>query len=146
MGTGHAVAQTREVLTNTCEDVLVLYGDTPLLKASTVRRLIESHRKKADSCTLLTAVLESPASYGRIVRLPNGKIKGIVEEVEADPEQKEIKEVNAGAYCFRAEQLFRALGRIKISEAKREYFLTDCIAVLAEASLVHSPRSRCATD
>ncbi len=135
LGTGHAIMQIRDRLEGFCDDVLILYGDTPLLSAGTIHRLVGRHRNCGDVCTLLTAILDDPFGYGRIVRRPDGKIERIVEEVAATPEQKLIREINGGICCFRTEKLFWALDRIKLNEKKKEYFLTDCIAVLAAEGL-----------
>lgn len=135
LGTGHAVLQAKKNLEGKCSDVLVLYGDTPLLRVSTLRRVVERHLAEKNACTLLTALFENPAGYGRIVRKPGGEIKGIVEDVECAEEERKIKEINSGVYCFRTEELFRALDRVKVCEKKGEYFLTDCVAILADLNL-----------
>jgi bifunctional UDP-N-acetylglucosamine pyrophosphorylase/glucosamine-1-phosphate N-acetyltransferase len=127
LGTGDAVATTKKSLSTFDGNILVLYGDTPLLLNQTLRKLIRSHRSGGASCTLLTATFADPTGYGRIVRDKNGKIAKIVEEQDADTYEKTISEINAGTYCFRKRDLFEALGEIRPANAKKEYYLTDTI-------------------
>ena len=136
LGTGHAVQQTKGALRGFVGEVVVLSGDVPLLKASTLRRLIEAHRRAEASATVLTALADDPADYGRIVRTADGEFVRIVEAREATPEEKAIGEINSGIYCFRADELFGALGRVKTDNSKGEYYLTDVIAILIEAGRI----------
>jgi len=102
-GTGHAVAVARDaVLKDFRGDVLILYGDVPLLTASTLSRLVAAHRSAGACLTLLTTAVEDPAGYGRIVRDPSGRVARIVEERDATPEVKEVREINPGIYCVRS--------------------------------------------
>ena len=100
LGTGHAVIQAKEKLQNYDGDVMILCGDTPLLKESTLKSLYQYHKESGAVTTILTSIYENPFGYGRIVK-EDEFVKAIVEEKEASEEIKKIKEVNAGVYCFR---------------------------------------------
>ena len=128
LGTGHAVIQAKEKLSNYDGDVMILCGDTPLLRESTLRSLYEYHKKNGATTTILTSVYENPFGYGRIVK-ENDLVKAIVEEKEASEEIKKIKEVNAGVYCFNSKELFKALEKINNNNEKGEYYLTDVIGI-----------------
>lgn len=132
LGTGHAVQQTQAALSGFVGEVVVLSGDVPLLKAATLRRLIEAHRRAGAAATVLSALADDPAEYGRIVRTGNGRFVRIVETREATPAEKAIREINSGIYCFRADGIFGALGRVKTDNSKGEYYLTDVISILIE--------------
>jgi len=111
----------------------VVYGDLPLLTAATLKRLIQTHFKQGNSLTILGATLENPSGYGRIINNGNsGKGIRIVEERDATPRQKKISRVNAGVYCFKAEDLFNAIDKIKPDNKKKEYYLTDAVQILGE--------------
>lgn len=138
LGTGHAVIQAREKLANYDGDVMVLCGDTPLLRESTLQALYEYHKNSGAVTTILTSIYENPFGYGRIVK-ENGLVKAIVEEKEATAEIKAIKEVNAGVYCFNSKELFKALDKINNNNEKGEYYLTDVIGIqVAEEKKVQS--------
>lgn len=124
-GTGHAVACAREQFEGYDGDVLILYGDMPLVRRETYQAIIEKHRASGADCTLLTAVVDDPPAYGRIVRDADGKVKTIVEDKDCDAEQKKIKELNVGIYVFKAPLLFEGLKKLKNSNAQGEYYLTD---------------------
>lgn len=128
LGTGHAVIQAKEKLADYDGDVMVLYGDTPLLREETLRNLYNFHKESGAVTTLLTSIYENPFGYGRIVK-ENGLVKAIVEEKEANEEIKKIKEVNAGVYCFNSKELFKALSKINNNNEKGEYYLTDVIGI-----------------
>lgn len=132
LGTGHAVAQTRRVLSKFNGDLLVLYGDMPLLTVHTLKRLVDKHKGSLSSCTLLTATLKNPTAYGRIIRDSDNKIIKIVEEQDASIYEKAIEEVNVGVYCFRARDLFSVIDNLSADNKKREYYLTDVVELLAE--------------
>jgi len=125
LGTGHAVMQAGPVLNGFEGDVLVLSGDVPLLREETVRALIEVHRSGAEVATVLTTILDDPTGYGRMIRDATGRITGIVEQKDATPEQRAIKEVNSGIYMFQKELLFEGLANISTNNAQKEYYLTD---------------------
>lgn len=128
LGTGHAVAQARPVLAGQVDTVLVLYGDTPLLRGATLRSLLDLQAGRAPAVTMLTATAADPAGYGRILRDERGRVAGIMEEAVASPEQRQIREINSGVYCFRASWLWTHLERVQLSP-KGEYYLTDLIAM-----------------
>lgn len=129
LGTGHAVMTARPELEGRSGDILVLSGDTPRLKQDTLRALIEHHRRSGAATTLLSATTGEPSGYGRIVRDSSGMIEAIVEEKDATPEQKKIREINAGFYCFQIPPLLEALRMISNRNAQKEYYLTDLVAI-----------------
>lgn len=132
LGSGHAVMVCEDVIDED-EDVLILCGDTPLIQAKTLERLLEVHRSENNACTVLTAELENPFGYGRIVRAENGQVLGIVEEKDADEATKAIKEINSGMYCFKGAQLKAFLPQLTNTNAQGEYYLTDMLALLNQA-------------
>ncbi len=125
LGTGHAVMQTEELLKDFDGDVLVLSGDVPLLTAKTMQNLIASHHKSGAAMTVLTARLEDPTGYGRIIRLADGHVDRIVEHKDATPEEREIDEINSGIYVFKRKELFDALHHVTPENSQHEYYLTD---------------------
>ena len=125
LGTGHAVAMAREAFSGYSGDVLVLYGDMPLVKQATYESVIERHKQSGADCTLLTADVQNPPAYGRIVRDARGNLTDIVEDKDADELQKKITELNVGIYAFKSPKLFGALGKLKNENAQGEYYLTD---------------------
>jgi bifunctional UDP-N-acetylglucosamine pyrophosphorylase/glucosamine-1-phosphate N-acetyltransferase len=128
LGTGHAIMQGKDKLKDYDGDIMVLCGDTPLLREETLQNLYEHHKNSGASTTILTSIYENPFGYGRIVK-ENGTVKAIVEEKEADEKTKKIKEVNAGVYCFNAKELFNALSKVNNNNEKGEYYLTDVIGI-----------------
>jgi len=130
LGSGDAVATAKKVLKNYSGDILVVCGDTPLIRPETIKKLMEKHSSSGASATILTAELKDPSGYGRIARNADGKVSGIVEEINASLYEEVINEINVGTYCFKAGDLFEALSLVKIDGKKREVFLTDTIAVL----------------
>jgi bifunctional UDP-N-acetylglucosamine pyrophosphorylase/glucosamine-1-phosphate N-acetyltransferase len=135
LGTGHALMQTGRALKNFRGDILVLYGDTPLLTTDTLRKLFEKHKASCAACTLLTVTLKKPAGYGRIVRDEKNDIIKIVEEANASLYEKMIEEVNAGVYCFKAKEVYRAMAGLKPKGPKKEFYLTDVVELLAKRKL-----------
>ncbi len=135
-GTGHAVRQAEEHLRGFEGTVLVLAADTPLLRVETVRQLIEAHHAGGAVATLLTARVAHPTAYGRILRDKQGRLRRIVEEVEATEAEKQVSEINAGVYCFAAASLFEALGRVPVSPVKGEVFLPEVVQVLVKKGQV----------
>ncbi|MBI3318089.1 MAG: NTP transferase domain-containing protein [Candidatus Omnitrophica bacterium] len=131
-GTAHAVSRALPRLKGFRGDVVVLYGDTPLLTSQTVRGLIDTHRREGASLTLLTAFLQEPIGYGRIVRDPRGRIVRIVEEADATQAERAIEEINVGAYCFKAAALLKALRALSPAKGG-EYYLTDTVDHLVRA-------------
>jgi len=114
-------------------DVIVLPGDTPLLTAATIARLVGEHRRLGVAATVLTAVLDDATGYGRVVRGKNDQVVGIIEQSDASPEQLAIDEVNTSIYCSKGSPLAPALRRLNPDNAQGEYYLTDVVAVLAAA-------------
>lgn len=132
-GTGHAMQQTAALLQNYQGDILVLYGDVPLLSNSTVTSLLNVHRNSGAKATVLSAIFEDPTGYGRIVRSEDGKhLKAIIEDRDASPEVKAIKEMNSGIYVFQAEYLYPILEKLKPDNDQNEYYLTDVFRILIE--------------
>lgn len=136
IGTADAVNKAKGSLKGFSGDLLVLYGDQPLLKAATLKELIRRHISGLASATILTACMDNPFGYGRIIRDGRGRIRAIVEEKDASEEQKGIKEINTGIVCFKKDILFKAIAGIKPDNAKKEYYLTDAIKIMASQGLV----------
>jgi len=136
LGTGDAVNAAREFLEDRDSTLLVLSGDVPMIRAETLAGLIQrhsNHRGKGAACTILTVELSDASGYGRIVRDQNGLFQRIVEQKDASDEELEIKEINAGIYCFDTRKLFAALAKVKNNNAQGEYYLTDVPALLRES-------------
>lgn len=131
LGTGHALLQCRPLLAGFSGDLLVTAGDTPLLREETLRGLLGRHRASGAAATILTARLERPEGYGRIVR--DGGGVEIVEERDATPEQRRITEVNTAIYCFRAADALPVLDRLRRENRQGEYYLTDLPGLLRDA-------------
>ncbi|MCA6071361.1 MAG: bifunctional UDP-N-acetylglucosamine diphosphorylase/glucosamine-1-phosphate N-acetyltransferase GlmU [Endomicrobium sp.] len=128
LGTAHAVMQTEKVLKDYVGGVLVISGDVPLIKSSTLASLIKSNKKTASAVTVLSAKVENSFGYGRIVK-NNGFLEKIVEEKDASVAEKQIKEINSGIYCF-DKNLWKTLSKVKPNNAKKEYYITDTVAIL----------------
>lgn len=135
LGSGDAVMAARSALSKFRGDVLILYGDTPLIKQTTVDELIKTHKGINAVCTFLTAKMKDPTGYGRILRDDDDNIVRIVEEREASLYDKVIEEINVGAYCFKNQYLFSALREIGNDNKKGEYYLTDIISVFRRHNL-----------
>ncbi len=135
LGTGHAVMQAEEYLKGKKGKVVILYGDVPIIRPSTLKNLITKSNSQKEYATVLTAIYDNPTGYGRIVRDEGGSIKEIVEEKDTDPLQKEIKEINSGIYCFDIEELLLAIKQLKPNNAQGEYYLTDVIKIMNEKGL-----------
>lgn len=125
LGTGHAVKVTEEELKSYDGPVLVVYGDMPLFKKESYEELMRIHQESGNACTLLSAEVERPLAYGRIIRQNDEALLGIIEEKDCTEEQKKIKELNVGVYAFDSKKLFDYLGSIKNNNAQSEYYLTD---------------------
>jgi bifunctional UDP-N-acetylglucosamine pyrophosphorylase/glucosamine-1-phosphate N-acetyltransferase len=136
LGTGHALNQVPQAVRGAPE-VLVLYGDVPLLTAATARRLVQLRRRNELDCAVLAAVMDDPTGYGRLVESEDGRVR-IVEESDATAGETEIKLVNTGVCCFRADSLWPALRRVKKSSRTGEYYLTDVFATLERRGLLAS--------
>lgn len=135
LGTGHAVMQAAPFLEGKKGKVVVLYGDVPIIRPETLKKLIEKSVTSKEYATLLTAIYENPTGYGRIIRDEGGSVEEIVEEKDANSYQKKIKEINSGIYCFDIEELLKALKFIKPNNAQGEYYLTDVIKIMNDKGL-----------
>ncbi|MFH1149788.1 MAG: bifunctional UDP-N-acetylglucosamine diphosphorylase/glucosamine-1-phosphate N-acetyltransferase GlmU [Actinomycetota bacterium] len=140
LGTGHAVMTALEALDPRYGEVLVLPGDSPLLRAGTLAGLVEARRAGPSAASILTAWLEDPSGYGRVLRDEAGAVRGVVEESDATDEQKAIDEVNACTYCFDRAALETALGSLGRDNAQGEYYLTDAVAGMVDRGLLVVPR------
>ena len=145
LGTAHALQQAEETLAGHGGTLVLLSGDVPLLSPATLRRLIDHHQAAGAAATVLTAVVERPYGYGRIVRR-DGRISQIVEERDASPAQRQIREINSGIYAFDLAPLFTSLRTIASKNAQGEYYLTDLVAIYrrrklaVETLVVDNPR------
>ena len=131
-GTGHAVQVARRSIRSQAKLAIVLPGDAPLLRTQTLAALLDTHRRGEAAATILTAEIEDPAEYGRIVRDEQGRVVSIVEEKGATPEQRAIREVNSSIYCFTLAKLWPVLNALRPENAHRELYLTDAIALLRQ--------------
>lgn len=136
LGTADAVKQAMPLLRNFRGTVLVLYADNPLLKKETLRELLAYHIKNNLDATLLTAKLDKPAGYGRVLRDKYASICGVVEEKDADDFQRDIQEVNAGIICFHKDRLLDSLKYVRPNNRKKEYYLTGTIAILYKRGFI----------
>lgn len=145
-GTADAVSCSVKDIPSDCRDVMVLYGDTPLIRPETVQALYQTHLETGASCTVLTTFLNDPKGYGRIVRDDSGCFLAIVEDKDADRNQKAIREVNTGLYCFKKDDLCETLKYVRPDNKSGEYYLTDVLSRLlkadrkVETSLAEDPR------
>lgn len=130
LGTGHAVKQAEQLLGGEKGTTVVICGDTPLVTAETIEALIDLHTRKGAAATVLTAKLDNPQGYGRIIRGESGFVERIVEQKDCSPEEDAVQEINTGTYCFDNAKLFAALEKVTNNNAQGEYYLTDCIGIL----------------
>jgi len=135
LGTGHAVQQAESHFNGFAGDILVLSGDVPLLRRETVAELIRVHRNTESAITVLTAHLEDPSGYGRVVRSESNAVERIVEHRDATPEQLSLTEINTGIYLFRSDLLFERLHTLQPDNAQGEYYLTDVVKMAAEEGM-----------
>jgi bifunctional UDP-N-acetylglucosamine pyrophosphorylase/glucosamine-1-phosphate N-acetyltransferase len=131
-GTGHALQVARRALRKSAKLVIVVPGDAPLLRAETLTALLDTHRRGEAAATILSAELNDPTDYGRVVRDSEGRVQAVVEERAATPEQRAIREVNSSIYCFTLEKLWPCLNALRPNNAHRELYLTDAIALLRQ--------------
>lgn len=129
LGTGHAVRCALPALPPATADVIILCGDVPMLRPATVDALLAAHRQADNAVTVLAVELQNPTGYGRILHDPEGRVTGIVEEADADADQRALRLVNSGIYCVRCGFLAQALGRVAADNAQGEYYLTDIVAI-----------------
>ncbi|HIJ94284.1 MAG TPA: bifunctional UDP-N-acetylglucosamine diphosphorylase/glucosamine-1-phosphate N-acetyltransferase GlmU [Desulfuromonadales bacterium] len=135
LGTGHAVACALDALAGFRGTVLILCGDTPLLRPETLNALVAFHLNNRATLTVLTAVMDDPYGYGRVVRDETGQVKRIVEQKDADPHEQEIREINSGIYCLESDFLFGTIRTIGNDNAQGEYYLTDLVAIAVQQGL-----------
>lgn len=131
LGTGHALLQVIPLLETKSGQVIVLYGDVPIIRKETVEQLIDRNRNEREALTLLTAIADNPFGYGRVLRNDIGEVKEIVEEIDADDEIKRIREINSGIYCFDIESLISAIKEIRVRD-NGQIFLTDIIKIMSD--------------
>jgi bifunctional UDP-N-acetylglucosamine pyrophosphorylase / glucosamine-1-phosphate N-acetyltransferase len=134
LGTGHAVLQARSLLLNRSDEVLVLFGDTPLLRPETAHAVVEARRASGALLSLLSFHAHPPTGYGRVLRDAAGHVIELIEERNATPEQRAITEGNSGIMCFKAAWLWDAISRIQRNPVKGEYYLTDLVAMAVSES------------
>jgi len=132
LGTGHAVQQAESQLGDWPGEIVVLCGDTPLLTATTLLALFETHRDTQAAATVLTAELADPKGYGRVIRGEDGEVLRIVEQKDATQEELEVAEINSGLYIFSGADLWRALTSVDAENSQREYYLTDTLEILRQ--------------
>lgn len=130
LGTAHAVKQAGHLLEGKSGSTLVLCGDTPLLTSETLQSVYSFHEKEQAKATILTAFVENPSGYGRVIRNEQGEVEKIVEEKDATEEEKQVKEINTGTYCFDNALLFDSIEKIDNNNAQSEYYLPDVIEIL----------------
>ena len=132
LGTGHAEMTAKDFLTANGGDVIILNGDAPFMDSKTITASLEQHRESASSATVISAKIDDPTGYGRIVRDENGNLKAIVEHKDADDKTLKINEINSGGYWFNTEDLLSVLYEIKSDNKAGEYYLPDAIKLLLE--------------
>ena len=140
LGTGHAVLQLDNPLHGKSGHLLVLYGDVPNIKHSTLSPIVDEHIKKNTDVTMITAILEDPTGYGRIIRDQSGNLIKIVEEKDCNKSEKAIKEINPGIYIFKISKLFKNLKKVKSNNESKEYYLTDVIELINNSGTVKTKK------
>ena len=135
LGTGHAVLQTGDLLKNKEGHILILYGDVPNIKESTLRPIIDDHLINNRDLTLITAEIDDPTGYGRIIRDKNDNLLKIVEEKDCTDDERKIQEWNPGIYIFKIPEVFEILNNIKTNNASKEYYLTDAIGLAQKSKM-----------
>ena len=130
LGTAHAVLQAKSELMNQQGITLVLNGDHPLFTKETLQQLIQKHQEEGAAATVLTACVDDPTGYGRIIRGEDGCVDRIVEHKDANEEERKINEINTGTFCFDNQKLFAALEKVDNHNAQGEYYLPDVISIL----------------
>ena len=132
-GTGDAVESARSELENSDSLVLILSGDVPMIRAETLKKLVEQHIHSGSVCTILSVRLENPMGYGRIIRDEHDAFRKIVEHRDASDEERQVREINSGIYCFEAKNLFQALSKVEPANDQGEYYLTDVAEIILKA-------------
>lgn len=136
LGTGHAVLQAKDLLAQEDGTTIVICGDTPLVKSSTIEQMITLHEQSGAAATILTASFADPTGYGRIIRNEQGIVERIVEQKDCSAAEAAVQEINTGTYCFENKKLFEALSRVTNENAQGEYYLTDVIGLFRAAGEV----------
>jgi len=129
LGTGHAVSCALPLIPDYCEEVIILCGDVPLLTADTVIQLVDDHVKTKRDISLLAVKKDNPKGYGRVLYDDKDHVLKIVEEADANEEEKQIKMINTGIYCVKKDFLVDTVGKIKSDNAQGEFYLTDLIEI-----------------
>ncbi len=129
LGTGHAVLCAEKLIDSKKSTVMILCGDTPLIQSETLEQMYRKHLAHGGPLTIMTTLLENPANYGRIISNETGHVLSIVEEKDASPEQKKIREINAGIYCVNADFLFTTLKKVGTDNSQGEVYLTDIVSL-----------------
>jgi bifunctional UDP-N-acetylglucosamine pyrophosphorylase/glucosamine-1-phosphate N-acetyltransferase len=142
LGTGHAVLAAEKLVSDDISTVMILCGDTPLIRDETLQHMLSGHISGGHFITVMTTTIDDPTNYGRVIIDDNGYLSGIVEEKDASPSQKQIKEINAGIYCVNAEFLFASLKEVGTDNKQGEMYLTDIVA-LAHAAEQPVHRYQC---
>ncbi len=138
LGTAQALQEVEPYLSDFSGIVLILSADVPLLKQSTLHKIINHQNNSSACCTFLTTKLDNPKGYGRIIRNKSGEVAAIVEQSDLSEEENQINEINGGIYCFNSKELFTALALVKRDNEQKEYYLTDVIKIMRD--------SRCSVD
>lgn len=133
-GTGHAMLVARRAIPSRVKFAILLPGDAPLIRTETLAALARAHRETGAAATILSAEIENPSGYGRIVRRDDGSVAAIVEDAALSQEQRAIREINSSIYCFTLEKLWPCLASLKPQNVHKELYLTDAIAVLRQKS------------
>lgn len=135
LGTADAIRRAQRGFKNYRGDVLIVCADTPLLREATLRSFVKAHQQTKAVCTVLTTIVDSPQGYGRIIRDTNDRVTAIREEKDASDQERRVKEINAGVYCVRSQELFETLERVKLNKIKKEFYLTDIIENFVKKNL-----------
>lgn len=136
LGTGHAVLVAEGAVSDNADTVMILCGDTPLVKTETLQEMYLHHQEQNSTLTIMTTVLDNPTNYGRIICGADNQVQGIVEQKDATNEQLKIKEINAGIYCVEKSFLFSALKRVGTNNSQGEVYLTDIVKLAVENGLL----------
>jgi len=132
LGTGHAVAMAENLFNNYDGDLLILSGDVPLLTTKTLSNLIQTHFESNALATLLTANLNDPTGYGRVIRSSSGPVERIVEHKDANEDELKVKEINVGIYMFKSKELFKTLKQVDNNNSQGEYYLPDVVKIYVD--------------
>jgi len=132
LGTGHAVLQTEPLFEKSPAEIMVMAGDAPLINSATIRSVVLEHRRRKAGATVLTAEVDDPTGYGRVLRDAQGLVSRIVEDVDADEQTRQVREINSGMFCFSPGYLFKALRKVKNQNEQGEYYLPDVLTILQQ--------------